>query len=187
MTEINEISVVGLFGFIGSGKSYIINSLKEIKRFNPISKEEVGVLWYIEAYGVNNLEGYERALYNEFKRDPLFLIRESLKSVKEGKINVIDSVNTPIEDNYLRENYDYLLIGVWRRTQERMKSILSGRDKLVRTSEPRDEKSFLTLDELVKNYMYEGGCLFCSVDEMIINEGNNLMSKFVKAIDKKWK
>ncbi len=188
MIETNKVKVVGLFGFIGSGKSYIINSLKGLERLSPISKEEAGVLWYGIAYGTNDLTGYENVIYKEFKKDLLFLVKESSKSFNKNKINVLDSVNTPIEDSYLRENYEYLLIGIWRRKQERKESILKGREKLVKISEPRDESSFLTLNKLVKGYMHEEGCLFCNADELIINKREeNLIEDFIEAINRKWK
>ena len=187
MDGTNKAKVVGIFGFIGSGKSHLTRSLKCLEGFNPISKEEVGIEWYKRTYGNSTSEGYERALYQEFKTDSLFLLNRSLGLIDPRNINVIDSVNTPLEDSFLRANYDYLLVQIWRSRKERMQGILNGRIKLVTSSEPTDRDSFNELDNLVKRYSHEGGCLHSLADAIIVNKGQDLCADFMDVLKSKWK
>lgn len=187
MDAMNKPKIVGIFGFIGSGKSHLTRSVRYLEGFRTISKEEAGVEWYQRTRGIKNSKGYELALYEEFKKDPLFLLKISLELVDQTKINLIDSINTPLEDSFLRGNYNYLLIQIWRNRKERMKSILQGRIKLVKSSEPTNDASFLSLDKLVKGYAHEGGCLHSLADEVIVNRGDNLIPDFLNAINRRWK
>lgn len=187
MDEINRTKIAGIFGFIGSGKSHLTRSLRWLEEFNTISKEEKGVGWYNQNYGNANPEGYERALYLEFKKDPLFLLKKSLELVDPGKVNIIDSINTPVEDAFLRTHYNYLLVQIWRSREERMQSILDGRIKLVTSSEPKDVASFVDLDNLVKKYAHEGGCLHSLADAIIINRGQDIYNDFMEILRAKWK
>lgn len=186
MDETNKIKIVGIFGFIGSGKSYLTRSLRGLDEFNTISKEEVGVNWY-ENYGKSNFPDYNSALYSEFKKDSLFLLKRSLEFINPAKINVIDSINTPLEDSFLRANYNYLLVQIWRNKENRMQSILKGRIKIVNSSEPTDVASFTELDSLVAKYSHEGGCLHVLADSMIINNNQELYNDLFEVLKHKWK
>mgnify|MGYP001557847669 CR=1 FL=1 len=187
MAETNDYRVIGLFGLIGSGKSSLNKSLESNPHYNPIFKEETGFEWYTQMSGDSDHHSYECEIHRRFSEDPLFLMKLCARKLVPGRINTIDSVNTPVEMNFLR-GYDSKIVGIWRNQEARKEKILGGRRKLIRSSEPTTEEEFHRLDDRVLKYMNEGGNLFQDADHIIVNDGefDQLNSSFRDYANRQW-
>ncbi|MBL7059302.1 hypothetical protein ISS08_02520 [Candidatus Pacearchaeota archaeon] len=189
MTETNKIRVAGLFGYIGSGKSSLVRSFLEIPGFNVIMKEELTYEWFRKSYSDRDPKCYNDVIKEELIKDPLFLMKLSYSKFLPGVINIFESINTPNEAELLLENSESILVGIWRKREEREKAILSGRIKTVTFDEPNSRDSFLSLDSRVNGYMHEGNCLYFMADEIIVNskDFNYLRNNFIKTLGERWK
>ena len=163
------MKIIGIAGLPGSGKSFLVNQLKEDNHFKIIKLGE-----YIREngkyYGSTQLIQASNFIKDTLSTGSIIEIfqKQISSSINDNKIIVIDSIRTKEDILFLKKNYEkeYIILAVIANRVIRQKRVLERH----KNGDPLNEKDFIELDNWE---MQLWSSIYLQISEYLVNNRND--------------